>query len=323
MKIIKTTFKWVGIILLLFISVIAITVFARKNHKFEAPYPEIKASNDSAVIARGKDFVYGPAHCAYCHTTLDKLPQVEKGEFLPLTGGHLFPLPIANLYTPNLTPDPETGIGKLTDGEIARALRHGVGHDGRALMPLMPFNNLSDEDLTAVISYLRSTAPIKNEVPKSEYNTLGTILKALVIKPVGPEGAIPKSVPHGPTVEYGQYLVEHVANCRGCHTARDLKTGDYTGPFYGGGFKLVSEMDPTVMLCTPNISPDPKFGVIANWSLEQFIQRFRKGRVIQASIMPWGPFSHMSDEDLTAIYSYLKTVKPVPQDPGPRISKAS
>ncbi len=320
MKTIKKILKWTGITLLLVVIIVTIAVATRQNVKFDAPYPDIKASKDSAVIARGKAFVYGPAHCAYCHTTLDKLAEVEKGEILPLSGGHTFMLPFGRLYSRNLTSD-ETGLGKLTDGEIARALRYGVGYDGRALFNMMPFNNLSDEDLTAVISYLRTLAPVKNDVPKNDYNVIGKIVKAFMLKPVGPDGEIPKSVPPGPTAEYGKYLVMNVANCRGCHTARDLKTLKYTGPFYGGGFKLPSEIDPSLTLCTPNITCDPKTGVLANWSQEQFIERFRKGRIIKESIMPWGPFSHMSDDDLTAIYKYLMSVPPVVNDPGPRLSK--
>ncbi len=320
MKALKKILKWTGITVFLILIIITIAVASRQNLKFDAPYPDIHASKDTAVIARGRDFVYGPAHCAYCHTTLDKLPQVEKGEILPLTGGHAFILPIGTLYSRNLTSD-ETGIGKLSDGEIARALRFGVGHDGRALFNLMPFNNLSDEDLTAVISYLRTLEPVKNDVPKNEFNVMGKIVKAFMLKPVGPEGEVAKSVPVGPTVEYGKYLVMNVANCRGCHTARDLHTGEYIGPFYAGGFKLPSEIDPSITLCTPNITCDAKTGILANWSKEKFIERFRQGRLIHESIMPWGPFSHMSDDDLTAIYKFLRTVKPVENDPGPRLSK--
>ena len=320
MKTLKKILKWTGITLLLVVIVITLAVASRQDLKFEAPYPDIHASKDTAVIARGKAFVYGAAHCAYCHTTLDKLPQVEKGEILPLSGGHVFMLPIGTLYSRNLTSD-ETGLGKLTDGEIARALRFGVGHDGRALFNLMPFNNLSDEDLTAVISYIRTLEPIKNEVPKNEFNAVGKMIKAFVLKPVGPDGEVPKSVTPGPTAEYGKYLVMNVANCRGCHTARDLHTGKYTGPFYAGGFKLPSEIDPSFTLCTPNITCDPKTGMLGKWTQEDFIARFRKGRMVKESIMPWGPFSHLSDDDLTAIYKFLKSVPPIENDPGPRLTK--
>src|ERR1051326_2795109 len=256
MKAVKKILKWFSILVVTLIVVLTIAIFSRQNLKFDAPYPEIHASKDSAVIARGKFFVYGPAHCAYCHTKLDKWEDVEAGKELSLSGGHEFDFPPGKLFSRNLTPDDETGIGKLTDPEIARALRYGVGHDGRALFDMMPFHNVSDEDLTAIISYLRSMPPVKNEAPPNEYNFLGKIVKAFLLKPVGPDPSmpVPKISPKpDTTVEYGKYLAESVANCRGCHTERDLKTGAYIGPFYGGGLKIPSEIDPTQMICTPNI----------------------------------------------------------------------
>jgi mono/diheme cytochrome c family protein len=301
--------------------IITVTVAMRQNQKFDAPYPDIKASKDSAIIARGKFFVYGPAHCAYCHTKLDKWEEVEQGKELPLSGAHLFDFPPGKLYSANLTPDSTTGIGRFSDGEIARALRFGVGQDGHAMFDLMPFHNVSDEDLTAIISYLRSMPPVKNEVPANEFNIMGNIVKAFLIKPVGPDIEVPKTSPKpDTTVEYGKYLAESVANCRGCHTERDLKTGAYTGPFYGGGLKVPSEIDQTVMLCTPNITTDPTYGRLGSWTQADFVARFRAGRKERASIMPWGPFSRMTDTDLIAIYKFLKTVPPLANNPGPALS---
>lgn len=323
MKILIKILKWTGIVLVALIAILTTTIASRQNLKFEAPYPDIKASKDSAVIARGKFFVYGPAHCAYCHTKLDKWQDVEAGKELPLTGGHLFDFPPGKMYSRNLTPDKETGIGNLSDSEIARALRYGVGHDGRALFDLMPFHNVSDEDLTAIISYLRSTEPVKNEVPENKFNMLGNIVKAFLLKPTGPDPTIevPVNSPKpDTTVEYGRYMAQSVANCRGCHTERDLKTGAYIGPFYGGGLKIPSEIDLTVMISTPNITTDPNFGRLASWTQKDFINRFREGRKFPASIMPWGPFSRMTDIELIAIYKFLKTIPPVPNNPGPSLS---
>lgn len=320
MKALLKILKWIGIVLVSLIVILTIVVASRQNLKFDAPYPDIKASTDSAVIARGKFFVYGPAHCAYCHTTLDKWKDVEAGKELALSGGHLFEFPPGKLYSANLTPDKETGIGNYTDGEIARALRYGVGRDGHAMFDLMPFHNVSDEDLTAIISYLRSCEPVKNEVPANNFNTMGKIIKAFLLKPVGPDIEVPKTSPKpDTTIEYGKYMAESVANCRGCHTNRDLKTGAYVGPFYGGGLTIPSEVDLSVMVCTPNITCDPTTGRLGMWTQQDFIDRFRKGRTIDASIMPWGPFSRMTDVELIAIYKFLKSVEPVKHDPGPSI----
>lgn len=320
MKTLVKILKWTGILLVSLIVILTVTVAAKQNQKFDAPYPNIKASKDSAIIARGKFFVYGPAHCAYCHTKLDKWEDVEKGIELPLSGGHLFAFPPGNLYTANLTPDTATGIGKFTDGEIARALRYGVARDGHAMFDLMPFHNVSDEDITAIISYLRSMPPVINEVPPNEFNTMGKIVKAFLLKPVGPDIEVPKTSPKpDTTVEYGKYLAESVANCRGCHTERDLKTGAFTGPFYGGGLKVPSEVDLTMMISTPNITTHEIHGRLGMWNQQDFINRFRQGRQIKASIMPWGPFSRMTDTDLIAIYKFLKTVPPVDFNPGPSV----
>lgn len=86
---------------------------------------------------------------------------------MPLEGGFVFPLGIFTIHTPHLTSDKETGIGNRTDGEIARALRYGVGADGHALLDLMPFHNLSDDDMVAVLSYLRTMPAVKREIPPS------------------------------------------------------------------------------------------------------------------------------------------------------------
>lgn len=307
--------------LVLIIGITAV-VAMRQNNKFEAPYPEIKASKDSTPIARGKYLVYGPAHCAHCHTPMDAIERLEKGEEVALIGGHLFEIPPGKFYARNITPDKETGIGNYTDEEIARTLRFGVKKNGSALLDFMPFHNLSDEDLTAVISYLRTTKPIRNAVPENRFNVLGRVVNAFMIKPVGPEGEVPKSVAQGPTPEYGKYLAHYVANCRGCHTERDLKTGKFTGIDFAGGLEFEEPALKGVKFVTPNLTPDKKTGKIADWSEEQFIKRFRAGRQIAASPMPWGPFSRMTDDELKAIYRYLHSLKPVENNTGPTMVAA-
>jgi len=304
----KKIFKWTGIILLLLIIILAITVSLKQSHQFDAPYPAIHASKDSAVLARGKYLVYGPAHCADCHGPVGSDDIVNKGGLVALPGGKVFELPIGKVYPKNITPDMETGIGNLPDSQIARSLRYGVGHDGRAMLDFMPFHNTSDEDLTAIISYLRTMEPVKNKVPDNSFNVLGKVMKAFVIKPTGPDGEVAKSVKQDSSLEYGKYLATYVANCRGCHTNRDLKSGAYIGPFFAGGFEM--EGDKNHIFHTPNISPDKKTGHIYNWTEEDFLNRFHKGKIYPQSPMPWGPFSHMSDMEIKAIYRFLQTVQP-------------
>jgi mono/diheme cytochrome c family protein len=312
--------KWTGIVLAVLIVGLVITVSLRQNLKFDAPYPDIKASTDSAVIARGQYLVYGMAHCADCHADPANAERVAKGEIVPLVGGKVFDIPPGKFYSKNITSDKETGIGKYTDGQIARILRYGVAPDGGAVLPFMPFHNVSDEDLTAIISYLRTMPPVKHPNHEHEVNMLGRVVKAFLLKPTGPDGEVPKHVEIAPTVEYGKYLANNVANCKGCHTDRDLKTGKFIGPEFAGGLKFENEV-PGYAIVTPNITADPKTGRIANWSEDFFIQRFRMGKVIPQSIMPWGPFSHMKDDELKAIYRYLKSVQTVERDNGPSIIK--
>ncbi|CAN5528786.1 hypothetical protein BH11BAC2_BH11BAC2_01050 [soil metagenome] len=319
MKLLKRIFKWTGITILLLIVVLAITVTLLQNKKHEAPYPAIHASTDSLVIARGKALVYGPAHCADCHAPKEELDKYNQGEIVNLSGGHIFDIPPGLVRTRNITSDKETGIGNLPDSVIARSLRYSVGFDGRILPEFMPFHNLSNEDLTAVISYLRTLPPIHHEVERTQWNMLGKTLFALVIKPVGPDKEIVDHVDIDSTPAYGKYLVESVANCKGCHTNRDMATGAFVGPELGGGFHMVSEVDPTYTVVTPNITTYSECGKLAVMTENDFIARFRKGKVIVQSTMPWGAFSRMSDLELKAIYRYLQTVPPVKNNPGPTL----
>jgi Cytochrome c, mono- and diheme variants len=306
----KKILKWTGIILLLIVAGLYITIMALQGKKYDAPYPEVKASTDSAVIARGKELVFGPAHCANCHMSEGLQEDVLAGKEVPLAGGFTFDLPIGKIYAKNLTPD-STGIGRMTDGEFARALRYGVSPEGSAYFDFMPFHNTSDEDLGAIISYLRSQPPVKNKPPDNQYNFLGKAIYAFMIRPVGPDGEAPKSVKRDTSAVYGKYLANSVANCRGCHTNRDMMTGAFTGPNYAGGLKFEAPTDSGMFFLTaPNLTPHPT-GRLNGWTQQQFIERFRRGPLYKETHMPWGPFSRMSDEDLKAIWNYLQTLEPV------------
>jgi mono/diheme cytochrome c family protein len=295
--------KWTGIVLLVLISGLAVTVMARQNLKYDAPYPNIKSTTDSVVIARGRHLVYSSAHCMDCHHVGNADSLLALGQDPPLSGGFLFDMPIAKIYTKNITPDSATGIGRYNDAEIARALRYGVHPDGTAIFDFMPFHNMSDEDLTAVISFLRSQKPVVNKIPANSYNLMGRVVKAFLIKPVGPSGNVPVSVTPDTSSRYGKYLAMSVANCSGCHTKRDLMTGAYTGEYFAGGLEIDG-------FITPNLTPDSS-GRIFNWSKQNFIDRFRMGKLIPKSPMPWNSFKRMNDDELTAIFNYLKSLKPV------------
>jgi hypothetical protein len=244
-----------------------------------------------------------------------------KGEEVSLAGGGFpFEFPGGVFYSKNISSDKETGIGNLSDGQIARALRYGVKSDGTVLIPAMEYQNLSDEDLVAIISYLRSTPPVKHKVPDNEFNLFGKAILAFFLRPEKPITTPPARVVPDTTVEYGRYLAGSVSNCRSCHTQRDMNTGKYIGKQLAGGIVMGSESKSDFILVAPNLTPDPKTGVLRNWTFEQFKSRFRQtGRVIPQSIMPWESFKGMNDNELLAIWKYLHSVEPVQQDNGPYV----
>lgn len=302
MKTFLKTLKWIGISIVAIVAIFTVTVSMRQNLTYEAPYPNIKASKDSAIIAHGRNLALGPAHCASCHSTADADSLIALGLEVPLSGGYEFKIPpVATIYSPNITPDSTHGIGKRTDGEIARALRYGVRADGTAMFDFMPFHNVSDDDLTALVSYVRSLKPVSKPRKEHEFEPMGRIVKAFLVEPVGPNEPIQKSVKIDTTAEYGRYLAHNVANCVGCHTQRGL-TGGYTGELLAGGNDIGG-------LITPNITPDSS-SKIYGWSEEAFIARLKGGKVIPQSEMPWNSFKRMNDNQLKAIYRYLQTVKP-------------
>jgi mono/diheme cytochrome c family protein len=298
----KKILKWTGLILLFIITALGITTAARQNLKYDAPYPALKASTDTAVISRGRHLVYSSAHCIDCHYKGRADSLIALGQEVPLSGGVVFDLPVGKIYSKNITSDPETGIGRFTDAEIARALRYGVHPDGTAVFDFMAFHNTSDEDLTAIISYLRTQKPVSNKVPSHSVNLLGSVVKAFMVKPVGPIGTPPARVERDTTAIYGQYLATGIAECNGCHTKRDI-SGAYTGEPFAGGNQIDK-------LITPNLTPDSSSRIFG-WTKKMFIDRFRMGRLNPDSHMPWSAFGRMTNDELTAIYNYLKTVKPV------------
>lgn len=304
-----------GAIVLLIASV---ALYAQLNYErsFAEAYPaeNLIITADSAMVEHGRYLVYGPAHCAHCHTALENIEALEKGAEVPMSGGFVFELPLGNVYSPNITPDKETGIGNHTDGELYRMLRYNIRKDGAACIELMPFSNMSDYDVKSVIAFIKSQKPVKNEVPENDYNLLGKFIRSTAIQPTLPAAKPAQFVARDSSIAYGKYLCEAVANCRGCHTNRDLKTGAFVGEPYAGGFVMGPDKSTAgYTFITPNITFDAETGVMSRFDEAAFIARMRGGRVHQTSPMPWGPYSRLADSDLKAIYRFLKTVKPVKQ----------
>ncbi|MDP2176171.1 MAG: cytochrome c [Bacteroidota bacterium] len=313
MKLTIKILKWTGLLLSLLIIGVFAFVQLTWNKKYDIALPNIQATTDSAVIARGKHLAFGPAHCISCHVPMNQVKDAENGKIMPLSGGWELSIPPGTFRAPNITPDMETGIGKMSDGEIARSLRYSVNKNNGCVFPFMPFQELSDEDLIAIISFLRSQAPVKHKVEPSELSFLGKAIMAFgLIKPEAPKRTPPKSVEIDSTIAYGSYLANSVANCNGCHTERDFKTGAYIGtPFAGGTHFLPDNFTEGYSFVTPNLTPDQETGIMANWNETAFINRMRGGRVHKGTPMPWAIFARMTDLELKAIYRYLNSLDPV------------
>ncbi len=305
-RVLKRVAIGLAVFLILGISGLAIAVAVRQNRTFDAPYPDIHASTDPAVIERGRYLVTGPAHCTACHALASDHGKAEPH----LAGGFAFELPIGTIYARNITPDEHTGIGRYSDKEIARVLRYGVHPSGRAMLPFMPFNDMADDDLTAVISYLRSRPAIDHAVPASDFNLLGRFAKAFLVEPVGPSHAPAAHANPAQTAEYGGYIANTIANCGGCHTRRSLRTGEQLGVAFAGGMEMESHTQPGTTFVTPNLTPDPASGHLTAWTEDQFVARFRNA-VETPSPMPWSSFKNLTDDDLRALYRYFRSLPPV------------
>jgi mono/diheme cytochrome c family protein len=261
-------------------------------------------------LARGKYLTENVLDCFACHSQRDwtkhDAPLIPGSE----VGGQN-PFPLAGLpgqvYPPNISPDKETGAGSWTDDQLARAIREGIGHDGRALFPMMPYQNyayLSDEDLASVVVYLRSLPPVHHVVPRTELifpvKYLIRSAPQPITQPVPPPDL---STP----VKRGEYLVR-VAGCRDCHTPQ--KNGQpLPGLELAGGWVM---QGPWGTVASANITPDASG--IGYYDEKLFLDVMHTGYVKArklAPIMTWWDFRDMTDEDLKAISAYLRTVPPI------------
>ena len=260
-------------------------------------------------LARGKYLAESVTGCTDCHS-----PHDWTQHDAPITPGMLGagePLPLPGLpgrvVAPNLTPDPDTGAGNWTDDQLARAIREGVGHDGHTLFPMMPyphFRQMSDEDLASVIVYLRSLAPVRNPLPATEIIFPVRYFIRVVPQPL----AQPVPEPDLSTpVKRGEYLVDQAA-CSDCHTPM-VKGEPIPGLDFGGGQIFEG---PWGRVASANITPDASGIIYYDDAL--FVDVMRTGYVKArklAQIMPWAVYRGMTDDDLKAIFAYLRTLKPV------------
>jgi len=262
-------------------------------------------------LARGAYLVNNVTDCMGCHAehdwTAHDAPVVPgtlgSGQDMNLLKG--FP---GQVYAPNITPDPETGGGNWTDDQLARAIREGIGYDGRALFPFMPYPDLralSDEDMASIIVYSRSLPPVRKQRPRTE---LIFPVKYLIRSAPEPLDA-PVPEPDLSTPEKrGKYLVT-IAGCTDCHTPQDAHGQPLPALAFGGGLILDG---PWGRVASTNITPDSSG--IPYYDQAMFTEAIRTGYVKArklSQIMPWHTYRGMTDEDIAAVFAYIKTLKPV------------
>jgi mono/diheme cytochrome c family protein len=270
------------------------------------------ARADDAAIARGA-YIFAAADCGTCHTD-------TKNNGAPLAGGRRLVTPFGTFYTPNITPDPVSGIGRWSLADFRHALRDGKGRDGQYLYPVFPFasyTGMSDNDIADLYAYLMVQKPVpapnKPNPIKFPFNfrPLLVVWRALYFTP-GPLTPVT-----GKSLEWnrGRYLSEAVVHCEECHTPRN-----FLGAMETSGHAYAGNPNGPDGLHSPNITPDNDTG-IGQWSVADIAALLKTGRtpdlddvsrqmgeVVKGTML-------LTDSDRQAIAVYLKSLPPLPMTP--------
>ena len=297
---VKKVFKWVGIglgsligLILLLAVVFYFIGNSRLNKKYEIPSSNITLPSDSVSIEFGKH--RAEVLCEGCHGS--DLSGIDNWFNAP---------PLGNIDSANLTSG-EGGVGaEFTTEDYVRAIRHGINREGKPIfMIAVPSTaHLSDEDLGAIIAYVKTVPPVDHTVRERHFTPLAKILLA-----AGVLGKLPaETVSHdvhvtapapGATADYGEYLI-NTNDCRVCH-GQNLNGGSYP--------------DPTITKTSPNLTPG---GELSAWSEDKFINTIRTGKTpggheLNPDFMPWKYYRLFYDDELQAIWLYLQSLPKLPQ----------
>ncbi|MBW3572708.1 MAG: hypothetical protein KY467_16555 [Gemmatimonadetes bacterium] len=264
----------------------------------------------AGLVARGEYIVRDVAVCGHCHAADPRDPDG------PLSGGRAFRnWRLGTIRASNLTPDAQTGLGRWSDAEVVRAIRAGEDRDGHVLAPVMPyawFRGMSERDALAVARYLKSQPPVHNPV-RNRPNLVYRAARIFALSPARPTTTV--APPPAADAAYGGYLAKHVSLCGDCHTPRGgvQQKADLDRLFAGDASSSFPE-NPA------NLTPHEETG-IGGWTEEDFVRTLRTGVNPRGDrihpFMPWRELRRMRDDDLRAIYRYLRTLpairNPVPE----------
>ena len=285
-----------------------------------APPSNIVVDKSPARVERGR-YIYATfGDCDSCHAERDYSRLYSPVDPSRRGAGAVIPyagLP-GRIVASNITPDRETGIGTWTDGEKIRAIREGIGKDGRVLYPSMPYQNyryMSDPDVQALAAYLDQLPAIKNSLPKTELPA--AVLRSIRSAPRPVDGPVAPPDPNNQGL-YGEYLAT-LADCEECHTPLTGGRPDSSRRFAGGQVFTT----PAGSVVAANISPDRDTG-LGTWDFARFRDRLRIFTTTYKSIadlpkvgpdrftvMHYIAYSGLTDQDLAALFAYLQTRTPV------------
>jgi hypothetical protein len=302
----------------LFVAVIGGTfAFLVLRRPPQAPPSAIRVAMTPERIARGRHLFEILCNCGGCHSPRD-FSRFNGPEIVAQRGsGFVFPEEFGmpgRVAAGNITPDRGSGIGAWSDGEKMRAIREGVRRDGTALFPMMPYRfyrHMSDEDVEALVAYLNQLPPVPSSLPPT---AIDFPVNLMIKGAPAPAGSVAPP-DRNDRVKYGEYLVR-LGGCLDCHTpmerGRFVESRQLSG---GREFRMAGGL-----VVSANITPDDSG--IGSWSERQFIDKFAEYRdyarngpppasPANFTMMPWLTLCQLPDDDLGAVFTFLKTQKPV------------
>ncbi len=266
------------------------------------------AGRAETLLERGAYLMNSIVACGNCHT-----PQGPDGPLpgMELAGGLVIEDPGFTVQVPNITPDPDTGIGSWTDQEIITAIREGRRPDGSVIGPPMPievYRDMSDQDVQALVAYLRQVPAVRNAVAPNQY---GFPLPASYGPPVTSVPEVPRDDP----VAYGAYLAGPLGHCTVCHTPLVEGRLDFANRLGAGGFEF---QGPWGVSVSRNITPDVATGIGA-WSDADIKRAITEGiRPDGTRLLPPMPvayYANMEEQDLDALVTWLRALPPQVTEP--------
>jgi mono/diheme cytochrome c family protein len=306
---------WLAIVIIVIIA--GALLYVKIGLPNVGPAPDIKVEPTPERLARGEYLANHVTVCIDCHSKRDwSRFSGPPDEGTLGMGGELFDQRYGfpgKYYAKNITPK---GISRYTDGELFRVITTGVTKEGKALFPIMPYpyyGQMDEEDINSIIAYVRTLKPVENNIPESTSD----FPMNFIINMIPGKAHLSRRPDKKDVVSYGKYLTTS-AGCIECHSKAD-KGKLIAGTEFGGGREF--PLPDGSIVRSSNITPDQATG-IGSWNNETFVYYFHSlsdSLTLNThlnpgdfnSIMPWTMFGNMSDEDLTAISEYLKTVKPI------------